>query len=478
MGIFFTPENGECADFIPYYNEDTKTYELYYLHDFRDIKKMGEGCPWYRLTTKNFVTFHEDGEVLPRGGREEQDLFVYTGCVIKKDDLYHIFYTGHNHHLLDMGKRVEAVMHATSQDGLHWDKIPEDTFYAPEDEPIEKHDWRDPFVFWNTEENKWWMLLCTRKLHGPSKRRGAVGLLVSDDLKNWDYTGSLWDPSLCWAPECPDMFAWGKYWYLIYSTYCEHEGMRTYYRISDSPRGPWQVIGDGALDSRSFYAGKTVTDGQNRFLVGWNPTKDGNRDCGVNQWGGHLIAHQLIQHPNGKLSVSMPSGIASCFDEQPPRSYSAAIGESQVNGDSVVLWPKTGFSAVETGNIPSHCMITFCLEVSKDIVGAGVMLRTEQDLEKGYFIRFEADGDNGYMVFDSTDRWCEHPESRRKIALHPKASHRVTLLLDGTVLLAYFDNETALSARMYDFDGSHLAFFALDGMAKFSEISARQHIHR
>ena len=163
MGIFYKPKDGVCADFIPYYNPRSGTFELYYLHDYRDMAHMGEGCPWYRLTTTDFVHFGEDGEILPRGGREEQDLFVYTGCVVEKDDLYHIFYTGHNHYLIEKGGRGEAVMHAVSTDGVHWTKKPEDTFFAPEEAPIEKNDWRDPFVFFNEEEGRYWMLLCTRK---------------------------------------------------------------------------------------------------------------------------------------------------------------------------------------------------------------------------------------------------------------------------------------------------------------------------
>ncbi len=478
MGIFYVPENGVCADFVPYFNQNKKTYELYYLHDYRDADKKGEGCPWYRLTTNDFVTFQEDGEMIPRGSLTDQDLYVYTGCVIKHNGLYHAFYTGHNHHLPADGKGFEAVMHATSKDGVQWDKIPEDTFHAPEGAPIEKNDWRDPFVFWNEEENKWWMLLCTRKLHGPTRRRGAVGLLISDDLKTWNYEGSLWEPSLCWAPECPDMFQWGQYWYLIYSTYCEHEGMRTYYRVSDSPRGPWRIIGDGTLDSRSFYAGKTASDGIDRYLFGWNPTKEGCRDSGAYQWGGHLIAHQLKQHSNGRISVCMPHELASCYGDETLHSYTNAIGESHMQNGSLTLCPQTGFAALETGNIPKQCMITFDIKIDKNAVGAGVMLRAGADLEKGYFLRFENVVEGGYMVFDSTDRWCEHPESRRRINLDPKKSHCVTIILDGTVFLAYFDDEVALSARMYDLEGENLAFFSIDGTAEFSNVAIRHYMQK
>ena len=36
-------------------------------------------------------------------------------------------------------------MHAVSDDLLQWQKMPEDTFYAPPD-LYESNDWRDPYV--------------------------------------------------------------------------------------------------------------------------------------------------------------------------------------------------------------------------------------------------------------------------------------------------------------------------------------------
>lgn len=95
------------------------------------------------------------------------------------------------------------------------------------------------------------------------------------------------------------------------------------------------------------------------------------------------------------------------------------------------------------------------------------MLHATDGLEKGYYLRLER---GGRMVFDSTDRWCEHPEMSRRIGCTDDTVHHVRILLDDTVFLAYLDNEIALSARMYDINGSGLAFFALDGEASFSDI--------
>ena len=42
-----------------------------------------------------------------------------------------------------------------------------------------------------------------------------------------------------------------------------------------------RTIGEGMLDSRAFYAGKTASDGTNRYIWGWCPTRAGNDNGNV-----------------------------------------------------------------------------------------------------------------------------------------------------------------------------------------------------
>ncbi len=171
MSLFYKPQDGWLADVIPFYWQGV--YHLYYLKDFRNVETHGEGTPWCHLTTRDFVSFTDHGEILPRGGPDDQDLFVFTGSVIEHAGQFHIFYTGHNPHFEKQGKPAQAVMHAVSADLHTWRKVPEDTFYAPADQ-YEPHDWRDPFVFWNDDAGEFCMLLAARLKDGPSRRRGCT----------------------------------------------------------------------------------------------------------------------------------------------------------------------------------------------------------------------------------------------------------------------------------------------------------------
>ena len=91
MALFYKPDDGWAADVIPFYWQGE--YHLFYLKDYRDTEGHGEGTPWFHLGTRDFVTFTEYGEALPRGSRDEQDLYVFTGSVIgARRTLSHLLY--------------------------------------------------------------------------------------------------------------------------------------------------------------------------------------------------------------------------------------------------------------------------------------------------------------------------------------------------------------------------------------------------
>ena len=234
MHVNYKPQVGWAADFIPFYWQGE--YHLFYLKDFRDPEHYGEGTPWYHLVTRDFVTFVDHGECLARGTLTDQDLYVFTGSVIHAAGRFHIFYTGHNPHLRQAGKPEQAIMHAVSDDLYAWEKVPEDTFFAPPDD-FEPHDWRDPFVFWNEAAGEFWMLLAARLKAGPSRRRGCTGLCTSKDLVTWEVKRPFYAPDLYFTHECPDLFMMGDWWYLLFSEFSD--SCVTRYRMARSLSGPW-----------------------------------------------------------------------------------------------------------------------------------------------------------------------------------------------------------------------------------------------
>ena len=464
--FFYRPQNAWVGDIIPFYRDGK--FRLFYLHDWRDEAKYGAGTAWYQVSTEDFVHYTEHGEMLPRGTTEEQDLSVATGSVIEANGRYHIFYTGFNSVLQKQGKPDQGVMHAVSDDLLKWRKLPEDTFFAPT-AIYERDDWRDPFVFWNAENQEYWMLVAARLKSGPSRRRGCTALCVSKDLTKWEVGEPFWAPSLYFTHECPDLFKIGEWWYLVFSEFTE--SFRTHYRMSRSLKGPWVAPENDTFDGRAYYAAKTASDGRRRYIFGWNPTRVDNKDYHDWQWGGNLVVHEVVQGTDGTLSVRVPESIDRAFSSANAFQFRPGIGSCEISRDSVRVVAPYSFGCATTGIMPDRCKITARVEFTEETHACGIMLRVSNDLEKAYHVRLEP-GRNR-LVFDSWPRAGDVPfmvELERAMALTPGTPVELKVIVDGTTAEIYAAGKIAMSTRMYDLPQGAWGVFVTEGSAHFQDI--------
>lgn len=466
--FFYKPENAWAADFIPLYAEGK--FQLFYLLDWRNAERHGEGTPWYRITTNDFVNYVEHGEVMPRGTKDEQDLYIFTGCALQgPDNRYHIFYTGHNHHLGGLGKPMQAVMHAVSDDLQHWKKIPEHTFFAPTDR-YEKNDWRDPFVFFNEETREYNMLLAARFTKGIPRRRGLTALCTSRDLIKWEVKDAFYAPNQYITHECPDLFKIGDWWYLIFSEYSDLVATR--YRMSRSLKGPWITPKQDTFDGHAFYAAKTASDGKNRFIFGWNPTRSESKDSGGWNWGGNLVVHQIIQQPNGELTVRVPDTVRKAFGKPVSQTFRTADGEILPNNKDIEIKAEGKFGAVAAGAMPETCRISTSMIFSKATRELGCMLRSSDDLEQCYYIRLEPG--RSRLVFDMWPRKVSETnqmiELERYMELKAGSPISMQIFVEGNKGVVYVNDKVAMNFRAYDIPKGNWGFFVNDGTARFRNI--------
>ena len=488
--FFYRPVNGWVGDVIPFYANGE--FQLFYLLDWRDKEKHGEGIPWYRITTTDFVNFKEHGEAIPAGRKEDQDMIIGTGSVIKANGQYHIFYTGINAHLRQQGKPEQAVMHAVSDDMNQWRKLPEHTFFAP-GEMYEPHDWRDPFVFWNGETNEYNMLVCARFKKGISRRRGVTAFCVSKDLTKWEVKDPFYAPALYFAHECPDLFKMGDWWYLLFSEFTDL--VQTRYRMSRSLNGPWIIPERDNFDGHAFYAAKTATDGKRRFIFGWNPTrkdsKDADtlfsytffqagytspadsRDFSTWDWAGNLVVHEIQQEKNGELTVRVPQTVTNAFSNPVKYAFTAGAGNFHLNNGVVNIKAPGTFEAAVAGKMPDTCKIKTIIEFEKNTRECGLMLRSSNDLDKAYYIRLEPKKNR--LVFDMWPRYrseVDHMvELERDIALAPATPVVLEVFIDGNKGVAYVNNTVAMNFRAYDMPEGNWGVFVTNGNATFSNMS-------
>ncbi|MDR3714597.1 MAG: family 43 glycosylhydrolase [Puia sp.] len=462
--FFYKPDGAWAADFIPLYADGE--FQLFFLLDWRDTEKHGEGTPWYRISTKDFVHFTEHGEMLPRGTKEEQDLFVFTGSAIKAEGKYHIFYTGHNPYLADRGKPMEGIMHAVSDDMQQWRKLPAQTFFSPADK-YEANDWRDPFVFRNEAAGEYNMLVAARFKEGIPRRRGLTALCASKDLEHWEVRDPFYSPGLFYTHECPDHFKMGDWYYLLFSEFTDR--VRTRYRMSRSPKGPWIIPKRDDFDGHAYYAAKSASDGHQRFLFGWNPTREGGKDNGGWNWGGSLVVHEILQEADGELSVRPPGTVKAAFQNTIHPDFKPAGGPVRVENGTVTIRSAGTFGAAIAGKMPPICRINTTLEFGKDTPECGLMLRVSDDLDTAYYIRLEPA--NNRFVFDKWPRdRADVPymvELSRDIVLKPDTPHHLQVFIDGNKGVAYLDDKIAMNFRIYDSPEGDWGIFASLGTATF-----------
>lgn len=281
------------GDPMPYF--DGKDFHIYYLEDLRDNQPGFH--PFSLFKTKDFYQYQDYGIVIPfDNDTQSPENALGTGSVFKdKDGLYHAFYTGHNQRL----KPKEVIMHATSQNGVDFKKLPEDTFEGSSQ--YETNDFRDPYVFFEEESQQYWMLITTRKAG-----KGVVARYTSTDLKTWKDEGVFFENDLGFNSnlECVSLVQFQGKWYLGFS---DQSGERVvHYRVADKPSGPFEKPeGLDYVDGAGFYAGRLETDGEKLYVVGWIPTKEKHADRGKYNWAGNLAVHELDVTDKG-LSAKVP----------------------------------------------------------------------------------------------------------------------------------------------------------------------------
>ncbi|MCR2803569.1 glycoside hydrolase family 32 protein [Paenibacillus soyae] len=473
--FFYRPKNAWVGDVIPYYEDGE--FKLFYLHGWRGNAREGLPHGWHLIGTNDFREYREYGAIDIHGG---------TGHVLKVGDIYHLFYC-----IFPEGKQL--VCHATGADLMNWTPIPEDTFSA-DDQIYELSDWRDPFVFWNQEEGQYWMLLAAMA-KGPSSRKGCVALLTSQDLRKWAYRQPLYAPNLhVGAHECPDMFRLGDWWYLIYSNYTDRFG--TFYRMSRSLDGPWITPKVDTFDGRAFYAAKSVSDGQNRYLFGWNPTKNENlfgwnppkyagKDYHTWDWGGNLIVHEIFQRPDGTLAVKVPDAVNQAFTVEQPLHLHAITGEwtNTVSDEYECDSPYAFAASLSAEELPDRCKLSADIRFSEHTQGIGVMLRAGIGLDAAYYVTLEPQRKRMTFrgpIMQSEEGGKTFPyevELERPIELQPEHEYKVIIFIDGSICEVYFNGEVAMSARMYDIERGKFSLFVSQGSACFKHVRLETQRH-
>lgn len=495
------PDSEEAAaDAIPILVDNT--YHLFHLITPPGTKHHPERLrsSWSRIRSTNLVDWTRDIKPVLTPGDDTADPDAdgaWTGAaLIGPDGNMNIFYTGYN--LSQGGRQTILRTKAGDRYGTMFEKPGRPITIAGDGlAKFEDIDFRDPFVFYNVAESRYWMLVATRLASGSPRSRGCIALLTSPCLEVWTVSPEpLYAPNDMFCPECPELFTLpnGR-WYLVFSRF-HAPNAGTVYRIADNPRGPFRVPRDGShgrLDGRRWYAAKSCPkagDPRKRISFGWlgDYADDENKWL----WGGDLgIPREMYADNNGHLRIEADPGLRDflwrtsktvCQGSAAPSLYLCSLGSTATH------FPELGSLALR------HDLFIDFKVAACDAHSFGVMLQTDES-GKGHRLQFSPSGHGLFSVALWTDFpplddfWADQyrlhlprPIDGPELVRHDNVSlvEGVFLFLRGQVIEAFCGGRS-LSFRLPKPDASggeirRFGWFVEDGMVDVVNISVRHRI--
>lgn len=433
-------------------------FQLFHQRDTRRPGPFGEPFGWALARTTDFVHYEDLGEVLERGADDGQDQFIFAGSVLEARGRFHALYTGHNRDFPSTGRPGQVLMRAVSDDLTHWTKI--DGELVPPQPGYDPDNWRDPFVIFDPDRDRWVMILGARQDGDTKITGGRTVWLTSTDLEEWTFEGDFWAPDLYTMHEMPDLFWMGDRWYLLTTEYSDRS--KTVYRSSSSLEGPWEAPVDDAFDGRAYYAARSASDGGRRYLFGWVATKEGDDDLGRWQWGGALVVHEVYQRDDRSLGVRIPETVR------------AAFGDEQMITAAQPISAADGRSRVDLGELPEGPFLISLTVTPADTRSFAIRLFEDAATGDGYAYTFRAGEQR--LDFDRIPNfpWYRYDNRglERPFSVQPGRSYQVDIVVDDTIATLYVDG-VALSARMYDRPGRSLAVDVTDGSLTLNHATRR-----
>ncbi len=266
--------------------QDQATYHLFFLKASRALHDPDRRH--WRATVGHAVSddlqsWTEVADALvPSDWPAPDDLATWTGSVVRDDEgLWWMFYTGVER---ESRGQVQRIRSATSTDLMTWHKHPGTVIESDPrwyeklaDDNWQDEAFRDPWVFRETPDGPWHMLITARARTGPQYHRGVVGHAMSADLRDWELQAPLSRPDAGFGQlEVLQVEEVDGRRVLLFS--CLHTEMSPERRSAgqlggiwsvpiDSLTGPFDLAKAQRLTTEAAYSGRLVRDPSGRWVM-------------------------------------------------------------------------------------------------------------------------------------------------------------------------------------------------------------------
>ena len=475
------------GDAIPFYHDGV--YHIFSLTPPAGTTVYPERLrtTWSHAVSKDLIHWEElPTAIYPGEGKEPDASGVWTGSVLYGEGKYHAFYTGYN----IQAEYQQTICHAYSEDGINWKKDTGNPVIKPLIDLYEQQDFRDPYVFFNEEEKKYWMLVSARKLDMPVTRRGCIVLYRSTDLESWEYYGNLYSPGHTNCPECSEIYKMNDTWILSYSRFSEFGN--TIYRTAKSPYGPWKKMKKDGIGGRRFYAAKSLTDKNGRRIYfAWAHDRGQCSDKGEWYWGGRFcIPHEVKLSETGDLLVDIPQEFTESIHKTIPWNYLPVLGEYKRYGaESIVLdaleTTGYGFLMHDKKRFYFHASI-----IPKEVNDSfGILLKSDKEASECLFLEFDVAMQRVSLlslpmgVDPFWEQSCQAvPEasspgpdgfrvSEKTFSIKTGAVIDVKIFVDHDMIEVFIGKEIAFTYRVYRSSEYEIGIIAQDSKVEYANIA-------
>ena len=465
---YFRPEEPDrfVGDAMPFWHEGR--FHLFWLLDREHHGWLGGlgGHQWAHSSTADLIHWEHHPLAVALGEPGEVDSgSICTGSVFEHGGVFYAFYAGRVRNA--DGSVTQHLCLATSRDCIHFTKRPDNPILNPPPGYSPRH-FRDPSVF--RDNGGLFHMLITSELtdglvHG---RRGALAHFVSRDLKEWQTQEPFLVPGLNEAPECPDYFRWGEWYYLTFLV-----GGRARYRMSREPFGPWLRPPVDTFDGSCASAIKTAAFGASRRLaVGFALWRKDGSDSGSLQWGGNAVFRELVQAPDGTLWSRFPEEMVPATGEPVPLAFEAMAGEVRAyGGGDVGLCDAEGLAGAMAQGVPADARITCRVEPQAAAFGLGV--RGSGRFEQVYEIRFSTH-ERLAWVRNRQRPWTGDPFNEALTAVDGlDQPFTLDVVLCGDLIDVCIGGRRCLLSRFPELSGDRLFLFCENGRVRFRDLVVR-----
>lgn len=429
------------GDVMPYYEDGV--YYIYYLKEGGDSYNHSV----YLATTTDFVTYTErDEPVLEASRSGGQDSWMGTGSVVKVNDTYYFFYTGHAD--APTMEYQEKIMVAVGEDPTSFEKV-SDWEIIPPAELGQKRDFRDPQAYYDPETDT--VSLTVTAAQGGTAR--ILKFTLSADLTDVRYDGIIFTNTEgdFWNLECSDTFQLGDTWYLTYSA----QDDTLWYASAEERFGPYSEA--RRLEGKLFYAAKHVESGAGSFMVGWGRRSESpSSTTEVSGWAGNLVVQQLAQKADGSLVLAPVDALREQFSVE--RAIAFENGETELEAGALYSYTEA-----------FTCFESFMLSGKFEYSGGGsfgLCFDYNNRPDKYKLISISPAAQQVQLLFNEGTT----PITENAVTLEPGKEYDFTYIQEGSVGVFTIEGEASLTVRLYGVSGKPVRLFAENNTVKFTSL--------